>query len=607
MSTKTTFKRIALVAAASLGFGLISAIPSQAAIIGTPTVTASNGTSTSTKSDSTTAASIAVSFFAQGSTDSAVITLAAGAKPAGTFLDSNVAFGPSDTTSGTSQATLHFRATGAASAYKFTEPFVGSEDTTVATAANGRINTPVIKAGGLGTAYGKFYIYLDSASTTRTTAGDYTIPYTVEFYSSGVLDTTKSVSGTLTITNSITGNAAAGTVTASATSSAIMYAGSSYVANQTVDSVVASTVTPDGTAAAVIRVTQKTAAGLPSRESITVTIDKGNVKTGTTTWGKSVVLEASADGVDDISILPDGQGGTGTITLKTTSVTFANKTVTWYSTAANVTSITVTKLGNTLGSSATDVLVAVAKDALGVVSQSTLYAVAADRNIIATTATTGTACSYSSTYGGNVCSLSGATDGTTTITVRNTASAATATVSSTATSLTVSTKAPVAIKLALDKASYAPGEVAYLRVWGVDAAGNPVAPGTYTNLLAAGGITSSVAVGNSSETTTAVTFTTAFTTVAGNGYASAEGIKLYKVYMPATGGEVTFTATGGSLLPASGQVAVTAKATVADNGAAALAAVTALASQVSAFITKINAQITTLTDLVMKIQKKVKA
>jgi len=260
-----------------------------------------------------------------------------------------------------------------------------------------------------------------------------------------------------------------------------------------------------------------------------------------------------------------------------------------------------------LGSSATDVLVAVAKDALGVVSQSTLYAVAADRNIIATTATTGTACSYSSTYGGNVCSLSGATDGTTTITVRNTASAATATVSSTATSLTVSTKAPVAIKLALDKASYAPGEVAYLRVWGVDAAGNPVAPGTYTNLLAAGGITSNVAVGNSSETTTAVTFTTAFTTVAGNGYASAEGIKLYKVYMPATGGEVTFTATGGSLLPASGQVAVTAKATVADNGAAALAAVTALASQVSAFITKINAQITTLTDLVMKIQKKVKA
>jgi hypothetical protein len=70
---------------------------------------------------------------------------------------------------------------------------------------------------------------------------------------------------------------------------------------------------------------------------------------------------------------------------------------------------------------------------------------------------------------------------------------------------------------------------------------------------------------------------------------------------------VTFSATGGSGLPAAAQKAVSVKVDVTDSGSAALAAVTALASQVSAFITKINAQITTLTDLVMKIQKKVKA
>ena len=70
---------------------------------------------------------------------------------------------------------------------------------------------------------------------------------------------------------------------------------------------------------------------------------------------------------------------------------------------------------------------------------------------------------------------------------------------------------------------------------------------------------------------------------------------------------MTASATGGTSLPLAGQVAVSASATVADSGSQALAAVTALASQVSAFITKINAQITTLTDLVMKIQKKVKA
>jgi hypothetical protein len=77
--------------------------------------------------------------------------------------------------------------------------------------------------------------------------------------------------------------------------------------------------------------------------------------------------------------------------------------------------------------------------------------------------------------------------------------------------------------------------------------------------------------------------------------------------MPTAGGSVTASVTGGVSLPTLNQTKVTAVATVVDNGASALAAVTALASQVSAFITKINAQITTLTDLVMKIQKKVKA
>jgi hypothetical protein len=73
--------------------------------------------------------------------------------------------------------------------------------------------------------------------------------------------------------------------------------------------------------------------------------------------------------------------------------------------------------------------------------------------------------------------------------------------------------------------------------------------------------------------------------------------------MPYNGGTVKITATGGSALPLAGQVAVTASATVTDNGAAALAAVTALATTVASLKTLI----TTLTNLVLKIQKKVKA
>ena len=63
------------------------------------------------------------------------------------------------------------------------------------------------------------------------------------------------------------------------------------------------------------------------------------------------------------------------------------------------------------------------------------------------------------------------------------------------------------------------------------------------------------------------------------------------------------SATGGASLPAAGQKAITASATVTDSGAAALAAVTALATTVASLKTLI----TTLTNLVLKIQKKVKA
>ena len=613
MSSKTTVKRIALVAAASLGFGLLSVIPSQSAVIGNGTVTASNGTATTGKSDTTTAASIAVSFFANAATDSAVITFAAGAKPDGaaTFDSSSVRFVALDTSSATMATTIGYNTTGQGdtstiTAFTTTGGWASNNESVTPKLARRAIVYPT--AAAVGTVYGKVGVFLDSAMAR--TVGTYSLPYSVEYYSAGVLDGTKSTSGTLSIVVSQTGAAAAGSVTASATSSAVLYGGSSFVSGNTVDSSLSLVNTPDATADAVIRVTQKTSAGAASQESITVTIDKGNVgSTSSAASGKSVTFVGDVTGVNDIFVFADGSAGVATITVKTTSVTFSNKTITWY--GGTVATITATQLGKTLGSTASNVILAVAKDSAGnqILGDTSVYAYSSDRTIIATgsSATTGTACTYVAAYGGQLCSLSGASNGTASITLWNTGSTTTRTVSSNALTFTVSSNSPVAIKLATDKTTYAPGEVAYVRVWGIDAAGNPVAPGTYTNLLASGGITSTVATGNGSDTTTAVTFALDFTTAAGNGFASDQAIKLYKVYMPYTGGDVTFSATGGTLLPAAGQVAVTAKVSVTDNGAAALAAVTALASQVSAFITKINAQITTLTDLVMKIQKKVKA
>jgi len=76
MSTKTTFKRVALVAVAALGLGVLSVVPSSAAVIGL-TVTPVDGTATTAKSDSSTAATLQVRFLTQdvAGTDQDTITV----------------------------------------------------------------------------------------------------------------------------------------------------------------------------------------------------------------------------------------------------------------------------------------------------------------------------------------------------------------------------------------------------------------------------------------------------------------------------------------------------------------------------------------------------
>ena len=58
MSTKTNFKRIALVAVAALGLGLLSSVPAKA--VGNLAVTVTHGSFTAARADSTNAATIAI-------------------------------------------------------------------------------------------------------------------------------------------------------------------------------------------------------------------------------------------------------------------------------------------------------------------------------------------------------------------------------------------------------------------------------------------------------------------------------------------------------------------------------------------------------------------
>ena len=607
MSTKTNFKRIALVAVAALGLGVLSSVPSQAAVIGVPTVTVVNGTATVGTSDSTTAATVAVRYYAgAGAADTASIAVSIGVKPAlsATHSTDSLMVSGRDTATSTAETTLLGK--GGVVTTAFGPNYTDSYSVAVTSSGlNSALAGGIIKPGATGFAAGKFAYFLDT-NMVRV-AGTYTVNYIVRMYPAGILSTVAGeiIAGTFDIVVSDAATAATGTTTASGTSSAVFYGGATFHDNNTIDStLVSAVVTPTGTASAALRITQKTAAGLPARESITVTSTVGNIGTSCATAGKSLVIQAATTGINDLEICADGTSGTSVITVKTTSVTFANKAITWY--AATPTKITATALVTTIGSASTAAILAVPTDTLGNVRQSA-NAVSAYSDAVTVintgTAPAGTSCgSYNADFGGYLCTLAGSTNGTANITIRNASTSSASTVASTAVAIKVNTAAAASFTLVFNKATYAPGEKAYIIVKALDSAKGAIGGTTMTNLLAAGGITSSMAFGSGSETLTAVTFDTAGT-LASQGVASSEAIKLYTVYMPVSGGAMTISATGGTLLPAAGQVKVTATATVTDNASAALAAVTALATTVASLKTLI----TTLTNLVLKIQKKVKA
>jgi len=273
MSTKTNFKRIALVAVAALGLGVLSSVPSQAQIIGVPTVTTANGTATLQSSDSTTAATVAVKFNANATTDSVVISVSVGSFPATATHDSRSVFaGQVDTATTTGAnvtSTLATAAPTVAAAAAFTA------DTYLAT-ANGTGRNQMITAAGTGQQAVKFRYYLDTA--TARVAGTYQLDYYTKVFSAGVEVPGSAIFGQFSIVVTNGDTATEGSVAASSTSSALMYSGATW-ASTAVDSSVSAVSTPSGTAIAVIRVALKTAAGLTARESLTVTSTIGNIGT----------------------------------------------------------------------------------------------------------------------------------------------------------------------------------------------------------------------------------------------------------------------------------------------------------------------------------------
>jgi hypothetical protein len=561
--------KIALGLAAAMSFGVMSALPTSAAV-NAPTLTIDSATDAVSSGESATAV-VTLSFIAETSADTATVISAMFSQPTGSAKS----------------ATLTLLETSTAS--------VVIAGNNVSANINSTVNTPTYVTA-------KFKVTLDAPAVAGT-------------YEAKIL-TTSPVNGP-TVSWTVTVKAADLTPSASTTTS---FLNAGEVTTATADATVYAPKATATDAAAVIVVTPKNVAGGSATESILATVSgSGLIGYGTnattmSATGRALVIPNG----NYIGVFADGTAGVATVTLTTlTGTLLATEKVTFYGDIATIVAAPI-KSVISVGANTTTVK-AVAYDAAGVtVGAGTLYANSSD---VATVSDSGTAVAISN--GEAVFTITGVKSGGVALTVRN----ATGTIVSAPVSIRVEAAAAT-VKISFDKSEYLPGEAATVKVQVLDASGLPLSGKTHANLFAVGGITSSYAFGSGSADLTGVSVTT-----------DTETVKTFKVFMPLTETEVKVTAKGGASLPLAGQVEVFAtakvtnkasdaaklaadaaeaakdaadKATIAADKATAQAslaldAVTKLSATVSAMLSSLKKQITSLTALVLKIQKKVKA
>jgi len=449
-----SFKKIALGLAAAMSFGVMSALPTNAAVIA-PTLTIDSATDSIIVGETATAV-VSLSYISETSADTATVLSAMFTQPS----------------TANKSATLTLLETNTATVVIAGDSLTANVNSTINTA---------------GYVTAKFTVTL----AAPTVAGTYVATILTTRPSSG-----PSVSWTVTV--------GAGDTTPSASTTTSILNRGEVITATTDDSVFAPKVASSD-AAAVIVLSQKNAAGRATSESLLATVTgTGLVGYGTNATtigsaGRSLVIPSG----NYIGVFADGTAGVGTITITTlTGTVLATETVTFYGDIASIVATPV-KSVIAVGSNATTVK-AVAKDASGVtVGAGTLYAYSSD---IATVSDSGTAVAISN--GEAIFTITGVKAGGAAITIKNAAG--------TIVSSPVSTRvesAAATVKLSFDKDTYLPGEAATIKVQVLDAAGLPVSGKTHANLFATGGISSTYSFGNGSDVLTATSVTTDTETV----------------------------------------------------------------------------------------------
>jgi hypothetical protein len=495
MSTKTTFKRIALVTVAALGFGVMSVVPSSATI-NADSLTLSAATASQTTAETATATSAVATFAFLGSqgVDSASVTASLVSGPAGSTALPFLSL--SETTS------------------------AHTDTNTAGVNPIGRITNPnspvVVWAAGTGTvaASAKFKVYVGTDSMTAPAkAGTYVVkltPATIGL--SGALQ--GATAQTLTIT--VTAAAALDTVITTATSIITAGVTESGTADAIVTGSKALTNNQRANARANIKITPKNAAGTtvgvtnasnPGESMTAVLTGPGSLGTGAWNAGDSIGRAINVKAGDFVYVYSDGASGVATITISSAAgVVLATEKVTFFGDAKTITTAVETAVLNPTAVASgvnADALAVTVKDADGVVVSNLdtgLYVTSETTSIVSN--------SYAKTCAFDIddqvyyCDLTGVVAGKTKITVGTKSSATDATVgalNATAVEVRVGTQVAASVKVTADKTSYAPGEKATLTVEVLDADGLAVADGVYTSIFATGGITSDFVLGTGSE------------------------------------------------------------------------------------------------------------
>jgi trimeric autotransporter adhesin len=542
MSTKTTFKRVALVAVAALGLGVLSVAPSQAAHIG-DTLTLTPVTSAITVGETATA-TVNSSFTAQANNDSITVN-AIQLSPATT--SGSLAFSIVDSRTGT------------------THSGVGSA----------AISTGVTTAPGVAvTNYTLSFV-------SPTTAGTYVI----QVYASAGTGSGTIRSSILTWTV---------TVAAAAKASAAyihLVGGATPTANPTLtqtDSVVAGSKAASVTAIGAVGASLLNAAGAAVSESYTATITGAGTLGFTTPLGRSLAVKNNSE----VRIYPDGTGGVGTITLTSAAgVVLGSKTVTFY---GDPSVIVLSSRSNAVVGTLPSPIRATVYDANGYpVAGVQLYATSSDTTVISDSyqrvnKINLTSAATTSATGVVDVPLTGVKLGSAKITVGLATSATDVTttgyaVKSDALTVTVgpSTTEQAGVVVTTDKQVYTPGSYAYVTVKAVDKTGATLSPlpdsTTARTIFATGGISGSLPFETVTGNIASTGFVPAFvagTATAADPIVAQPGEYVYKIKLPTYAGDfsLSWTTAAASHFPgniAAGGVAGSTTVTLSDPGSQA--------------------------------------